>query len=111
MAAIAKIPGVELTLGGEKYILPPLSINSLIQIKPRIDAFMNSADPTDLESLNTVVDAAAAALLRNYPEMTTDEIGNLIDLGNMQDVLRSVMDVSGALRKAQAAGEWDPGQG
>ncbi|MDR5170729.1 hypothetical protein IHQ56_02750 [Methylobacillus flagellatus] len=111
MAAIAKIPGVELVLGDETYIMPPLSINALIQLKPRIDAFMQSEDPTDIESLKTVVDAAHAALVRNYPEIKPEFLGDVIDLGNMQDVLQCVMDVSGALRKAQESGERKPGQG
>lgn len=111
MAGIVKIPGVTLSLGGVDYILPPLSIHALIQLKPRIDAFTQADDPTSLESLNTVVDAAHAALQRNYPDITPDDVGKLIDLANMQDVLQCVMDVSGAIRKAQEKGEWQPGQG
>lgn len=101
MADIVKIPGVTLTLAGQDYVLPPLSLNALVQLKSRLEKFESG---TDLESVATVIDAAHAALSRNYPAITREQVGDLVDVGNMGDVMQACMDVSGVMRKQQGQG-------
>ena len=61
-----------------------------------------------LEFCKTIVDATHAALKRNYPDLTRADVAELVDLGNMVEVIQSVMDVAGVKRaelekKASAA--------
>ncbi len=94
------IPGVEFPFGGGKtYVVPPLSLGALERLQGKL-ASLSSASATDPESIKTVVDAAHSALKRNYPEMTRDEVAELVDLGNMHEVINCVMDVAGMRRKA-----------
>ena len=45
--------------------------------------------------INVLIDIVAAALQRNYPEMTPDKVENLLDLGNASAVLNAVLTGSG----------------
>ncbi|MFL9610181.1 hypothetical protein ACKF11_08870 [Methylobacillus sp. Pita2] len=101
MADIVKIPGVRITLAGQDYILPPLTLNAVVQLRPRLETFKAAGD---LDSIETVIDAAHAALLRNYPDLTREQVGEMVDMGNMADVMQACMDVSGLMRKQQEAG-------
>lgn len=100
---MAKIKGILFDFGGESLVIPPISLGALEQLQERIGSF--TGDVTDSQQVGTVIDAAHAALQRNYPEMTRAQVANLIDVANMGDVFTSLMDVSGMRRKALESGE------
>jgi hypothetical protein len=60
------------------------------------------------------IDICHASLKRNYPALTREEVGELIDLENLSDVFLAVMDISGLRRKAMdapaQAGAPEPGE-
>jgi hypothetical protein len=103
-AATAKIAGILFDFGDRQLVIPPIKLTDLQQLQDRLAAVKGGIDG---ESVTTVIDATHASLKRNYPEMTRDEVADLLDVGNMMDVFTSVMDVSGLKRKAQggATGE------
>lgn len=107
MADIVKIPGIKMMLGGQEYVIPPLALNALVQLQDRLGVFQGG---TDITSIETIIDAAHAALRRNYPDITREQVGDLVDLGNMNQVFEALMDVSGMLRKQQESGELQPGR-
>ncbi|VVN71660.1 hypothetical protein PS914_02340 [Pseudomonas fluorescens] len=49
----------------------------------------------DRGSIATVIDATYAALRRNYPDMSREEVAGLLDLRKMREVLNAVMSASG----------------
>lgn len=100
---MAKIKGIAFDFGGETLVIPPISLGAMEQLQQRIGEF--SGDVMDSKQVGTVIDAAFAALKRNYPDMTRDQVADLIDVGNMAEVFACVMDVSGLKRKAAEAGE------
>lgn len=107
---IAKVKGIVISLGGADYVVPPIALGALEQLQERLAKF--SGDVSDMAQISTVIDAAHAALLRNYPDMTRAQVADLIDVGNMHAVFEALMDVSGLRRKqAEAAqsGEIQPG--
>lgn len=109
MAAVVKYPGIAMLLGGVEYIVPPLSLNGNIQYGDQIAAMKDSDNPIGQGKL--MLEVIHAALLRNYPEISIDIVGEQVDLGNMQELFEAVMDVSGMKRKsleAGAAGEVKP---
>lgn len=91
------IRGIELTLGGTVYTVPPLSLGSLERLQERITAFTGAVDS---QQISTVIDAATAALKRNYPALERVDVAELIDVADMVDVMEAVMDVSGVKRKS-----------
>lgn len=98
-----KFKGIKKPLGNVEYIIPPLSLTSLEALQDRLASYTGGADK---ESIATVIDSLHAALKRNYPEITRADIGELVDLGNMQEIMECVMDVGGLLRKqAEATGD------
>ena len=97
---IVKYQGITLNLGGADLVLPPISLGALEQLQTRIAGF--TGDVLDAAQVTTVIDAAHASLLRNYPETTREQVADMIDVGNMADIWGAVMDVSGLKRKALA---------
>lgn len=101
--AIVKVKGIEVELGGEILVVPPLPLGALEQLQDRLSVF--KGDIRDKDQVATVIDAAHSALKRNYPDLTREDVANLIDVGNMADVFEAVMDVSGIKRKEIESGE------
>lgn len=97
-----KFKGIKLNLQGQDFVVPPLNFRSLQEMQARIASFTGGVDP---ESISLVVDAAHAALSRNYPDLSKDAVIDLLDLENMLSIMEAVMDVSGLKRKAQEAAE------
>ncbi|WP_394788770.1 hypothetical protein [Rhodoferax sp.] len=99
---MSKLPGVDFDFGGGRvYTIPPLSIGALQLLQSKL-ADIESASVLEPRSVVTIVQAAHAALHRNYPDITVAEVGELVDLGNMYDVMECVLDVAGMRRKSEA---------
>lgn len=96
------INGTELDLGGKKYTVPPLSLGALEDLGERLKRFTGGADK---ESVSTVIDALFAALSRNYPNITREEVREMVGLENMHEAMAAVMNVSGFQSKDAAEGE------
>ena len=94
---IVKFKGIPIVMDGEVYVVPPLSLGAMEQMQERLDDFEGGTDP---KSIRTVIDATHEALKRNYPNIERDFIAENLDLGNMDEFMRAVMDVSGMNRKA-----------
>jgi len=101
--AIVKIKGIPVELGDRTLIVPPLALGALEQLQERIATF--TGDIRSKEQIATVLDAAHAALKRNYPEVTREDVAEWVDVGNMAEVFEAVMDISGMKRKALEAGQ------
>lgn len=112
MPGIVKIKGLVINLAGTDYVVPPLSLGALEQLQDRMADF--TGDISDPKQVATAIDAAHAALRRNYPELTREQVADMIDVGNMIEAFEAVMDVSGTRRKeaeaAAAAGGAKPGE-
>jgi hypothetical protein len=107
MAGVVKVKGVSGVLGD--LVIPPLSLGALEQLQERIKAF--DGDALKVENVAVVIDAATAALKRNYSDMTREAVGELVDVGNMFEVFQACMDVSGMVRKAKEAEASAAGEG
>lgn len=97
--------GVEISIGQEKYILPPLSFRQLRKYQPLLEEYsgktkeeiMRKASLFDLLRLTPVVHAA---LSRNYPSITLDEIEDKMGIesaadGKLLKIVTAVFGVSG----------------
>lgn len=89
---IVKVKGTPVDLGGTEYIIPPLNLRALEQLQDKLASFSGEAS---MQNMGVVADIAHAALLRNYPEMTRDQVAEVLDLGNMVQVMEIVMGTSG----------------
>jgi len=101
--ALVKIKGTPIEFAdGVTYTVPPLSLRQVQALQDRLATYTGAIDAT---SVALVIDTVLAALSRNYSDMTTDSVADLIDLGNMATVMQAVMGVSGLEKKAEASGE------
>lgn len=103
------IKGIPITLAGERYEIPPIALGDLERLQERLAAYKGGLDGG---SVSTVIDAAHAALKRNYTDLTRERVAELVDVANMAEVFEAAMDVSGLKRKgleAPAEGEDEPG--
>ena len=99
--AITKYPGVSIEFGnGKKYTVPALTLRSFQALQDRLATFSG----VDAASIETANDTVHCALVRNYPEVTRDEVSDMLDLRNMGDVMRAVLGQSG-LVEAGLSGE------
>jgi hypothetical protein len=99
---IVKVKGKTVNLNGADYVIPPLNLRALEQLQDKLTTFGGAPS---LENMGIVADIAHAALKRNYPDMTRDEVADLIDFGNMTEVMEAVMNVSGLTAQSDAPGE------
>lgn len=96
MAFVAN-PGTRIVLGGTPYVLPPLSIGQMEQLKPEELAQMSSGG-MGAGKITMIGDLTFGALTRNYPNVTRDDVVKHLDLGNMMDVLGALMKMSNFTR-------------
>jgi hypothetical protein len=108
MGTVARIPGLSVTLDGQPYVIPPLSLGALEQLRPRLLAFDEKMD--DPEQISTVIDTLHAALRRNYPELTRERVADMVDLANFGEAMRAAMNVSGLAKGAAASPGAPPGE-
>jgi hypothetical protein len=90
-----KVPGVELTFEGVAYVVPPLNLAAVKQYREDLAAFFGGTVP-DMEIVGKVLHAA---LVRNYPDVTAEQVERWVDYGNMLDILDAVMQTSGLAAK------------
>lgn len=86
-------PGVEFDFGGDVRVIPALSLGDVIRLGPKLSK-IQSGELDIAEMAPVVVEIVHAALKRNYPEITTDDVANLVDLRNTKSVINALMAVS-----------------
>jgi hypothetical protein len=96
------IKGLTIELGGAEYVVPPMTLGTIEVYEDKLEDLAGMANK-DVRAL--ILDVGLASLNRNYPDMTRDELKEIVDIGNMNDLLDACMDVSGLKRKALEAGE------
>lgn len=106
MAFVAN-PGTRIELGGKTYVLPPLSIGQMEQLTPEDLAAIGEGQSHG--KLKMVGDLVHAALLRNYPEITRDDVVRNLDAANMMEIVGALMRISNFTRN-ETAEEPPPGE-
>ena len=99
------VPGVDYDFGGGRvYTVAALPIVALMRLQSRLTN-LSTDNALSPESVDTILQATHAALKRNYPDITLDQVGELVDVANMLEVISLVLDVGGFKRKAAAEAE------
>lgn len=97
----------------DDLVLPPLNFRSLKQYGKQLETF--TLGKADLESIDLVAVLAFESAKRNYPDITKEKLEDLIDVGNMTQIMDALMDVSNLKakeqRKEDAAAQADPSSG
>jgi len=92
---MALLSGVKVTMGGREYTLPPLTLGSLKRIGNKINTLSKIDSVPNEEQTDAIAQIVLASVNRNYPEITQDELLEMIDLGNLKEIFEAVLGVSG----------------
>jgi hypothetical protein len=86
--------GPLIELGGRTYVLPKLSFGAFqrAQTKIRDIAEGRFADPVELQA--AVADVILASLQRNYPELTHEQLLDVLDWDSAQALFHQVLAIS-----------------
>jgi hypothetical protein len=96
MTPAVKVPGTNLPLGGQDYVLAPLNAAAVKQYRDKIaNVFVGG-----LPDIGLVAELAFNSLRRNYPDITIAVVEEMIDYGNMFDVWEVLMNISGLVEQA-----------
>lgn len=87
-----KIPGTSVNLGGHELVLAPLNLDQLTELSPSIEAL--GKQDTLAQNIERGLPIIHASLLRNYPEMTLDDVRALVDVGNVGPAFAAIMQGS-----------------
>ena len=95
------LPGVVVKMGTRDWVIPPLTLGQLRRLAPDLGRMTSLSAPAtfDAETVAAIVRIVGTALRRNHPEVTDEALEEILDLGNVSDVLSAVLAGSG-LRRA-----------
>lgn len=97
--------GEWVTLGDEQYRIPPLAFRAVIDLQDRVAALAQMGGRPTPDQMDTVADIVHAAMVRNYPALTKEQVGDMLDLGNYQAVLSAVLSIGGFKKAGAESGE------
>jgi hypothetical protein len=91
------IPGIQIKFGDVAYVCPTLSLGALELYGEALQRLLNGENV--MTGSIVVIDAAHAALKRNYPDITRDTVAEGVDLETITDVVTALLDFGGLKRK------------
>jgi hypothetical protein len=86
--------GTQIELGGETYVVPPLSLVVLEELEPQFQE-LATASANLKERLRKLMPILLASFQRNYPEMTAGKLRELLDLPSLNLVVDAIMQANG----------------
>src|SRR5712671_2096585 len=99
------IPGIEVAMGGQDWLVPPLTLGQLRRLMPKVRQLTDIGASMGEPQIGVMVEIVATALQRNYPDVTLETVENLLDLGNAGAVLNAVLTGSGLKARSDPLGE------
>jgi len=99
------IPGVMVAMGGREWTIPPLTLGQLRRLMPKVQQLSEIGSQMGETQIEVLVEIVAAAMHRNYPEISVETVEDLLDLGNAGVVLNAVLTGSGLRSREPSPGE------
>ncbi len=99
-----RYPGSRITLGDREFVVPSLSVIDARDKWPdilKLNSGMTAAEFP--ERLGKVLEIVHAAVVRNYPDLTIDELGQYVSAVNAGDLLLTVAQESGFVAKPKSS--------
>ena len=90
--------GTTIQIDGQSFVFAPLSLGTVEKLLPALQGFQ----PNDV---GTVIDVAHKSLKRNYPDITREDVADMLYMDQLEEVMAAVMSVSGLKNKEAQEGE------
>lgn len=98
------IEGKKVEMGGRVFIVPPLPMKVFRTNPEWLKAIRDLSDIPDETASAAMVGLIHAAIHRNHPEVTVDELEELLDVRTALMALAAVMDMSGFVQAPKTGG-------
>jgi hypothetical protein len=98
-----RFPGRIVSLAGVAYTIAALSVRDLKRLRPKLDSLTSLSGLPTIEQWDDILEILLAAFQRNYPEVTREQLEELVDLSNFAVLISSVMGSAEAPARAGAA--------
>jgi hypothetical protein len=103
--------GVAVRLGARDWIVPPLNLRQLRRLAPKFALLGSVGAGMGDEQIEALIEIAHASLARNYPDLTPDQVAELIDLANAGALVKAIVGASGLVQMtARPKKEAAPGE-
>jgi hypothetical protein len=86
-----RFPGRVIALAGIDYTIAPINVRDLKRLRPKLDSLIALTGMPTLAQWDDILEILLAAVRRNNPEMTSEHLEELVDLGNFAVLISSVM--------------------
>lgn len=86
-----KHKGTVINLGDKDYTFAPLTLGSIELLQEKLSKIDSNFS---LKDVSIIIEVAHRSLVRNYPEITREEVADLVDISNMQEIFMTVMNMS-----------------
>ena len=87
--------GVEVSMGGRKIIIPPLSLKDVKKHSRTLNVLAQLDHSNVVAQAGAIAEVIHAAIARNYPGITVAQVEEMLDLGSLVPAIDAVMRVSG----------------
>lgn len=96
--------GVPITIAGKEWIIPALNLSAIKRLRTKIDSLASIAMSVNItdEQIDTFVEIIHTALVRNYPDVTIEDVCNMVTFANVTPIISAVMGVSGFIASGGA---------
>jgi hypothetical protein len=93
------IDGVQINIGGTDYTVPPLNLKAVKKFSKNFHLLSDLGNNINAEMMTFIADIIHTALIRNYPDITLDQVEEMVDIKTVGDILEAVLSSSGIERK------------
>jgi hypothetical protein len=86
--------GKPVGFGNVTLYIPALTVRQFTKALTLINEISSAGDEDTGKTMNQMMEVIHMAVSRNYPDITLEELLDLIDLSNLQDVFQQVLQSS-----------------
>jgi len=90
-----KFEGIPVKLGGVEYVIPSLSTKEARRLWPDILAMDGATMETIPEKQQKMLAVIHAAMRRNYPNLSLEDLDDLVDMRNIRVLVNAAVGASG----------------
>lgn len=87
---------------GKEYVIPALNIGQVRRFQEDGTFSKASGNADSPEKMSAQIKVIHTAMKRNYPEITTEEIEEMVDMGNLVKIVAAVFGQSGMVAVGEA---------
>lgn len=91
------IEGQTISMGGRDFIVPALTLPLVKRYIQDVEALQQNKEAPLQDYWDLQYGTIHAAMKRNYPDLTMDELYELVDMNNLVDVFKAIAGKSGLI--------------